>query len=62
MITDCTLGNGTTDPRFDPALGKVNYDAFRQAYGFLEEYQEKELQALQVRSWAHGVRIRIGYD
>jgi hypothetical protein len=29
-------------------MGKVNYDAFRQAYGFLEEYQEKELQALQV--------------
>lgn len=50
LITDVCWHRApaSADPRFDPALGKVNYDAFRQAYGFLEGYQEKELQALQV--------------
>jgi ribosomal RNA-processing protein 36 len=35
------------DPRFDPALGKVKYEAFRKAYGFLEEYEAREIQTLQ---------------
>lgn len=58
---DDTRTSASTDPRFDPALGKVNYDAFRQAYGFLEGYQEKELQALQVCSVRSPICIRMAY-
>jgi len=39
-----------TDPRFDGASGDLNYGMFRKAYSFLEDYEDKEIEALKVMS------------
>lgn len=38
-----------SDPRFEGGgkSSKLNYDIFRKAFGFLEDYQDKEIEELK---------------